>query len=72
MTGTAIVQLAERGKLDLDGEIQTYVPYYPKQKWPVTVRQLLGRRRKAGAASAGRALAEEQVRDARAEDLCHA
>jgi CubicO group peptidase (beta-lactamase class C family) len=41
MTGTAIVQLAERGKLDLDGEIQTYVPYYPKQKWPVTVRQLL-------------------------------
>jgi CubicO group peptidase (beta-lactamase class C family) len=41
MTGTAIVQLAERGKLNLDGEIQTYVPYYPKQKWPVTVRQLL-------------------------------
>ncbi len=41
MTGTAIVQLAERGKLDLDAEIQTYVPYYPKQKWPVTVRQLL-------------------------------
>jgi CubicO group peptidase (beta-lactamase class C family) len=41
MTGTAIVQLAERGKLDLDAEIQTYVPYYPKQRWPVTVRQLL-------------------------------
>ncbi|MBV9210776.1 MAG: class A beta-lactamase-related serine hydrolase [Acidobacteria bacterium] len=41
MTGAAIVQLAERGKLSLDGEIQTYVPYYPKQKWPVTVRQLL-------------------------------
>lgn len=41
MTGTAIVQLAERGKINLDEEIQKYVPYYPKQKWPVTVRQLL-------------------------------
>lgn len=41
MTGAAIVQLAERGKLNLDAEIQTYVPSYPKQKWPVTVRQLL-------------------------------
>src|SRR5687767_14572985 len=41
MTGAAVVQLAERGKLDLDAEIQTYVPYYPKQRWPVTVRQLL-------------------------------
>lgn len=41
MTGAGIVQLAERGKLDLDAEIQTYVPDYPKQKWPVTVRQLL-------------------------------
>ncbi|HKP45690.1 MAG TPA: serine hydrolase, partial [Pyrinomonadaceae bacterium] len=41
MTGTAIVQLVERGKMKLDEEIQTYVPYYPKQKWPVTVKQLL-------------------------------
>ncbi|MBD0324943.1 MAG: serine hydrolase [Pyrinomonadaceae bacterium] len=41
MTGAAIVQLAEKGKINLDAEIQTYVPYYPKQKWPVTVRQLL-------------------------------
>jgi CubicO group peptidase (beta-lactamase class C family) len=41
MTGTAIVQLAERGKINLDAEIQTYLPEYPKQKWPVTVRQLL-------------------------------
>ncbi|HEX8178061.1 MAG TPA: serine hydrolase [Pyrinomonadaceae bacterium] len=41
MTGTAIMQLAERGKIKFDEEIQTYVPYYPKQKWPVTVRQLL-------------------------------
>ncbi|HEX7956099.1 MAG TPA: serine hydrolase domain-containing protein, partial [Pyrinomonadaceae bacterium] len=41
MTGEAIVQLAERGKLDLDAEIQKYVPDYPKQQWPVTVRNLL-------------------------------
>lgn len=41
MTGVAILQLVERGKIKLDEEIQTYVPYYPKQKWPVTVRQLL-------------------------------
>lgn len=41
MTGTAILQLVERGKIKLDEEIQTYVPSYPKQKWPVTVRQLL-------------------------------
>lgn len=41
MTGTAIMQLVERGEIKLDEEIQTYVPYYPKQKWPVTVKQLL-------------------------------
>jgi CubicO group peptidase (beta-lactamase class C family) len=41
MTGEAIVQLAERGKLDLDAEIQKYVPDYPAQKRPVTVRNLL-------------------------------
>lgn len=41
MTGAAILQLAEKGKINLDTEIQTYVPYYPKQKWGVTVRQLL-------------------------------
>lgn len=41
MTGTAIMQLVERGKMKLAEEIQTYVPYYAKQKWPVTVKQLL-------------------------------
>src|SRR5262249_37134543 len=40
-TSAAILQLAEKGKINLDAEIQTYVPYYPKQQWPVTVRQLL-------------------------------
>jgi CubicO group peptidase (beta-lactamase class C family) len=40
-TGAAIIQLVEKGKMSLDAEIQTYLPSYPKQKWPVTVRQLL-------------------------------
>jgi CubicO group peptidase (beta-lactamase class C family) len=42
MTAVAVLQLAERGKIDLDAEVQTYVPYFPKKPWPVTVRQLLG------------------------------
>jgi CubicO group peptidase (beta-lactamase class C family) len=40
-TGVAILQLVEQGKMKLDAEIQTYLPYYPKQRWPVTVQQLL-------------------------------
>ncbi len=42
MTALAVLQLAEKGKIDLDAEVQTYVPYFPKKKFPVTVRQLLG------------------------------
>lgn len=42
MTAVAIMQLVEQGKIDLDAEVQTYVSYFPKKKWPVTVRQLLG------------------------------
>ncbi|MFY9552794.1 MAG: serine hydrolase [Thermoanaerobaculia bacterium] len=42
MTAVAIVQLADAGKLDLDAEIQTYVPYFPRKSHPITVRQLLG------------------------------
>jgi CubicO group peptidase (beta-lactamase class C family) len=42
MTAVAVLQLAEAGRIDLDAEVQTYVPYFPRKKWPVTVRQLLG------------------------------
>lgn len=42
MTATAVLQLAEKGRIDLDAEVQTYVPYFPKKNFPVTVRQLLG------------------------------
>ncbi len=41
MTATAILQLVEKGKINLDAEVQTYVSYFPKKKFPVTVRQLL-------------------------------
>ena len=41
MTASAILQLSEQGKIDLDAEIQTYVPYFPRKPHPVTVRQLL-------------------------------
>ncbi len=42
MTAVAVLQLAEQGKINLDEEIQTYVPYFPKKKYPITIRQLLG------------------------------
>lgn len=42
MTAIAVLQLAEQGKIDLDAEVQKYVPYFPKKKYPVTVRELLG------------------------------
>lgn len=42
MTALAVLQLVEKGKLNLDAEVQTYVPSFPKKPWPVTVRQVLG------------------------------
>jgi CubicO group peptidase (beta-lactamase class C family) len=41
ITSTAVLQLAERGKLDLDAAIQRYVPGFPEKPWPITSRQLL-------------------------------
>jgi len=41
-TALAVLQLVEAGKIILDAEIQAYVPYIPRKKWPVTIRQLLG------------------------------
>ena len=42
MTAIAVLQLVEQGKVDLDDEIQKYVPYFPKKKFRITVRELLG------------------------------
>jgi CubicO group peptidase (beta-lactamase class C family) len=41
ITATAVLQLVERGKLDLDAPIQRYVPGFPEKPWPITARQLL-------------------------------
>ncbi|MDQ3014003.1 MAG: beta-lactamase family protein, partial [Acidobacteriota bacterium] len=38
----AAMQLVEQGKINLDAEVQTYVPTFPKKQAPVTIRQLLG------------------------------
>jgi CubicO group peptidase (beta-lactamase class C family)/tetratricopeptide (TPR) repeat protein len=57
-TSAAILQLVEKGKIKLDAEIQTYVPYYPKQQWPVTVRQLLAH---TGGGPVGSGLGPEYV-----------
>jgi serine beta-lactamase-like protein LACTB len=42
LTSAAVGRLVERGRLNLDAEIQTYVPEFPKKAWPVTVRQSMG------------------------------
>ncbi len=40
-TALAIMQLVEQGKINLDTEVQTYVPTFPKKIAPITIRQLL-------------------------------
>ena len=42
ITATAVLQLWERGRLDLDAPAQKYCPQFPQKEWPVTTRQLLG------------------------------
>jgi CubicO group peptidase (beta-lactamase class C family) len=42
ITATAVMQLAERGALDLDAPIQQYCPAFPSKPWPVTSRLILG------------------------------
>lgn len=37
----ALMQLVERGKVDLDAEIQAYAPWFPRKQAPITVRQIL-------------------------------
>lgn len=42
LTAAAIGQLYEQGRLDLDAEVQRYVPSFPGKRWPITVRQVAG------------------------------
>jgi serine beta-lactamase-like protein LACTB, mitochondrial len=42
LTSAAVGLLLERHQLNLDDEIQTVVPAFPRKQWPVTLRQLMG------------------------------
>jgi CubicO group peptidase (beta-lactamase class C family) len=42
LTSAAVGLLLETKKLNLDEEIQTYVPEFPNKQWPITLRQLMG------------------------------
>lgn len=42
ITAVAAMQLAERGRLDLDAPVQQYLPWFPAKPWPITCRALLG------------------------------
>ncbi len=42
ITATAVMQLWERGKLDLDAPVQKYCPAFPQKEAPITTRELLG------------------------------
>ena len=41
ITATAVLRLAEEGRLDLDAPVSRYCPDFPDKAWPVTARQLL-------------------------------
>ena len=34
-------KLVEQGKVNLDAELQTYVPEFPRKRWPITIRHLV-------------------------------
>ena len=42
LTSAAAGLLLEKDRLKLDEKIQTYVPEFPEQQWPVTLRQVMG------------------------------
>jgi CubicO group peptidase (beta-lactamase class C family) len=42
ITAVALLQLSERGKLDLDAPVQKYCPAFPSKEWPITSREVLG------------------------------
>ena len=42
MTAVALMQLFDAGKVDLDVPVSQYVSRWPKKRWPIPVRLLLG------------------------------
>lgn len=41
ITAVAVMQLVEKGRINLDVDARRYLPDFPKKKWKFTVRQLL-------------------------------
>lgn len=41
LTATAVMQLVEQGKIDLEAPVQAYCPAFPAKPWPLTTRHLL-------------------------------
>jgi CubicO group peptidase (beta-lactamase class C family) len=41
LTSAAVGLLYEKNQLNLDSDIQRYVPEFPEKQWPVTLRQLM-------------------------------
>ncbi len=42
LTSVAVGMLHERGLLDLDAPVRSYLPDFPAKRWPITTRQLMG------------------------------
>lgn len=42
ITAVVILSLAEDGLIDLDSDVREYCPDYPRKRWPISTRQLLG------------------------------
>lgn len=42
VTSVGLGLLIEQGRVDLDAEVQRYVPDFPRKRWPITVRQVAG------------------------------
>ena len=42
LTAAAVALLHDRGRIDLDAPVQTWVPSYPQKQWTISTRQLLG------------------------------
>jgi len=42
LTSAAVGLLLEKGQLNLEADIQKYVPEFPEKPWPVTLRQVMG------------------------------
>ena len=40
-TAAAVGLLSERGRLDLDAPVQSYLPGFPEKEWPINTRQLM-------------------------------